>query len=265
MKGDLFKEIAQVEYSKMDPRTKKIDTFKMPILYYDGFCMNALYTASTSLVRQYLPDPQMHPLEIKGGRTLVSITAFEYRKTDIKPYNEFSIAILISYGKKGLPFLSLMSQKFRSCYDMYIWHLPVTTEIARRGGVDLYGFPKFLAGIDFTHGSNKTTCVVSEKKKHIITLEGPVLPVKQGSTIRYNMYPVYQGITVLGRADFLNHQFSETRDTGEVRLTIGDGHPLCSELKSIDLSPKPFLYQYIPSCESVLYGPRNLSEIRKAA
>lgn len=30
--------------------------------------------------------------------------------------------------------------------SVYVWQLPVTTELTRRESVDQYGYPKFLAG-----------------------------------------------------------------------------------------------------------------------
>lgn len=260
MKGDLFKGIAQVELKATDRKTKKAHRFKMPVFYRDNFCMNALYTASTDLVRKYLPDPLMYPLEVTRGRCLVSFTAFEYRDTDIAPYNEFSIAFLIKYGRKGLPLLSLMSQKRKRRFEMYIRHLPVTTEIARSGGVELYGFPKIIANIDFTRDRDVSRCVITEKKKQILTLQGPVIPVKPGDTTWYRCYPVYQGITIMAKTCFMNHQMGETRKTDDVKLILGDDHPICSELRSIELSEKAFMYQYIPSGESILFSPRNLIE-----
>jgi len=51
----------------------------------------AVYTASTRRVRRLLPHPAMNPIEMFPGRCMVAFTAYEYRKTDIGPYNEFSI------------------------------------------------------------------------------------------------------------------------------------------------------------------------------
>ncbi len=54
-------------------------------------------------------------------------------------------------------------------------------------------------------------------------------------------------------------EYAETRNTEKVKLLIGDDHPICSELKAIDLNDKAFAYHYVPSCESILFGPKNLA------
>jgi len=261
MKGDIFQNIAQVEYSIIGQKTKKPLIFRLPCFYYDNFAMIAFYSASTKLVQQYLPDKRMHPLEIKPGRSVVSFAAFEYRKTDINPYNEFAVTFMISFDKIVFPLFSLMSQKFRKEYELYVRHLPVTTDIALQGGIDLYGFPKILAGIDFTRSSSSVQCSITEKKKHILTLEGPVLPTdNKGHSSYKKFYPVHNGITIRGDVIDYYSKYAETRNTEKVKLIIGDDHPICSELKSIDLSDKAFAYHYVPSCESILFGPKNLAE-----
>ena len=65
--------------------------FKQPVFYYDNTSLTAVYTASTRRVRRLLPHPAMNPIEMFPGRCMVAFTAYEYRKTDIGPYNEFSM------------------------------------------------------------------------------------------------------------------------------------------------------------------------------
>ena len=263
MKGDIFKNIAQAEYSILDRKTKKPFNFRLPCFYYDDFIFIAFYSASTKLVQPYLPDRRMHPLEVKPGRCVVSLAAIEHRSTDINPYNEFVMTYMISFGKRVFPMFSLMSQKFRREFELYAPHLPVTTDIALQGGIDLYGFPKILAGIDFTRTSSSVKCSITEKKKHILTLEGPVLPTAgKGHGSYKKFYPVYNGITIRGDVIDYYSEYAETRNTEKVKLSIGNDHPICSELKAIDLSDKAFAYHYVPSCESILFGPRNLAECR---
>ena len=87
---------------------------KLPIFYYDNTSLTALYTAKTAKVRAYLPSEDLHPVELYPGRCLAAVSAFEYRATDIGPYNEFSLAVLVTYGKKGWPGLTLAGQLMRN-------------------------------------------------------------------------------------------------------------------------------------------------------
>lgn len=147
MSGELFRGVKQFEFqSPASAAQLGRESFRIPVYYYDNSSLTVIHTASTARVRPYLPDPRMHPLEVAPGRCLVAFTAFEYRKTDIDPYNEFSIAILINFDKTVIPGLSVLRQLLSNAFHAYVWHLPVTTEIARYGGVELYGYPRRVAG-----------------------------------------------------------------------------------------------------------------------
>lgn len=261
MKGDLFRGIKQLESPvPAGARHLKRKSFLLPVYYYDNSSLTAIYTASTKSVRRYLPDPLMHPLEAAPGRCLIAFTAFEYRKTDIDPYNEFSIAVLINYGKKPIVGLSVLRQLIAKSFNAWVWHLPVTTETARWGGVELYGYPKFLAGIDFNRKGGHVECVLSEKKKHILTLRGRKLKTGKGGIVRYRTFPVKEGITLCANVFTSHLEYAESRRSSDVSLEIGNDHPICAELRGIGLGRKALMYQYSAVNEAVLFGPRNLMD-----
>jgi hypothetical protein len=84
MHGDLFKGIKQFEFPT-PPAAAHLGkpSFLVPVYYYDNTSMTAIHTASTTLVRRYLPDARMHPLELTPGKCLVAFTAFEYRNRSL--------------------------------------------------------------------------------------------------------------------------------------------------------------------------------------
>jgi hypothetical protein len=41
-------------------------------------------------------------------------------------------------------------------------------------------------------------------------------------------------------------------------LTIGTDHPICAELRGIELGEKALVYQYSAENEAILFGPHNL-------
>ncbi|MBW1643478.1 MAG: hypothetical protein JRJ76_11620, partial [Deltaproteobacteria bacterium] len=97
MDHDFFKGIKQWDIQLGDMKGV------LPVFYYDTTSMTAIYTASTKKVKQLLPSPKMNPIEIFPGKCLAAFTAFEYRKTDIDPYNEFSIAFPVTFNKPQIP------------------------------------------------------------------------------------------------------------------------------------------------------------------
>jgi len=233
----------------------------LPVFYHDSSRINAVYSASSKMVKQYLPDQFMHPLEIAPGRCLVAFTAFEYRMSDIGLYNKFSIAFMVSYGEKSIPVLTLKSQIENSCFDMYIRHLPVTTESARIGGIETYGFPKILADITFNRNYGMNECIVKKSGIHILTLRVPDMKTTPGDNLHYRVFAQRQGVTLCSNIYTKNHEYSETVNTDGVDLFFEGDHEICRELRLMDLSRKAILCQYIPSCETLISIPRNLKGI----
>ena len=254
MNNDFFKGIKQWEINMQEMN------FKMPIFYYDTTAITAIYTASTAKVKELLPLSRMHPIELSPGKCLVAFTAFEYRKTDIEPYNEFAISFLITFDKPQIPFLSAAGQMFRRRLSVYIWQLPVTTEVARFGGVEFYGYPKFIADIEFQRQTDHITCHLSEDGNKILSLRGKVLPVARGKNTKYITYSVIDDIPLVTNVQMNPLEFSESRDKQAATLEIGTDHRICEDLRKIELSESPAMYQYSPLNQAILFAGRNLMD-----
>ncbi len=252
MHHDFFAGIKQWEFERDGTKGN------LPCFYYDTSSFTAIYTASTKAVRQLLPRPEMRPVEMLPGKCLVSLTAFEYKKTDIGSYNEFSIAFLITYGSIQIPFLTPTIQSLRRHITAYVWQLPVTTEIARRGGVEMYGYPKFIADIEFERTDAQVTCKVSEKGKKILALHGKILPTSREKVTHITTYSVIEGIPLRTNILINPIEFAMTTDKNAAWLEFGDNHKIAETLKDIGLSTKPVSYQFSPKNQAILFPGRNL-------
>jgi len=254
MRGELFKGVKQWEFEQ----TGRM--FKLPVFYYDNTSITAIYTASTNKVKKLLPHPAMNPIEMLPGKSMVAFTAFEYRKTDIDPYNEFSIAFLITFDKRQVPGLTALWQLARRCFTAYVWKLPVTTEIARFGGVELYGYPKFLADITFERSREWIECRLSEKGEKILTLKGKILPTTRGKITRFVTTSIVDEIPVTANVVVDPLEFAQSRDPQSAILELGEKHPIAQTLREIGLSSNPIVYQLSPVTEAVLFAGRNLMD-----
>jgi hypothetical protein len=201
----------------------------------------------------------MHPVQAMSGRALVAFTAFEYRRTDIDPYNEFSISFPITFRKKAIPGITVLGMMARRYFTAYVWQLPVTTERARRGGVDMYGYPKFLADISFSRENNALTCTLSEGGKNILTLKGQKLKTSVEKVNRYKTFSVKVGVPLAANVYTNPIEFGQSMSRKAAQLTLGN-HDIAKKLQEINLSPKPLFFQYMPVMEAILYGPRNLMD-----
>jgi hypothetical protein len=148
----------------------------------------------------------------------------------------------------------------RRSFPVYVWHLPVTTEIARAGGVEIYGYPKFIADIEFQRTEGWVECGLSEQGTRILTLKGKALPTAKGKVVRYITYSIKDGIPLMTNVCINPLEFAQSRSGNDAALEIGTGHSICDELRSIDLGKKPMIYQFSPANEAILFAPRNLMD-----
>jgi hypothetical protein len=254
-RGDFFKGVIQWDMMTKDMSLEG----KLPVFYYDNTSMTAIYTASTDKVKRLLPLPDMHPVEAMSGRALVAFTAFEYRKTDIDPYNEFSISFPITFRKKAIPGITVLGMMARRYFTAYVWQLPVTTERARKGGVEMYGYPKFLADISFSRENDALTCTLSEGGKNILVLKGQKLKTSPEKVNRFKTFSVKDGVPLAANVYMNPIEFGKSMSGKAAQLTLGN-HDIAKKLQEINLSPKPLFFQYMPVMEAILYGPRNLMD-----
>jgi hypothetical protein len=242
---------------------------KLPYFYYENTSLVAIFLASSSKIEHLLPHPDMKPIEFIPRRCIVAFAAFEYRKTDFEPYNEVSISFLISFGQRQIPVFTVAKMLLSRTTSSYVWQLPVSTEHARAGGVDLFGYPKFLADIIFEKSDDWVTCTLAEGGQNILQLRGRRLPTKRGKLLHYITYAVENGSPLA--ADVLVNpvEYAEAYGGREVELELGSGHHVSNVLEQVDLGKQALVYQYSPINEAILFPARNvfgtsLKQIKKS-
>ncbi|MEJ2588742.1 MAG: acetoacetate decarboxylase family protein [Deltaproteobacteria bacterium] len=231
---------------------------KLPYFYYDNTLLAAIFLASSSKIEQLLPHPSMKPVEIIPGRCTVAFAAFEYRETDFEPYNEVSISFLISFGQRQIPGFTAAKMMLSRTISSYVWQLPVNTEHARAGGVNLFGYPKFLADISFDKGDEWITCTLAEEGREILQLRGRRLPTKKAKLIHYITYAVENGSPLVAEVLVNPVEYAESYGGSEVELELGSGHYVSDMLEQVDLGKQALVYQYSPTNEAILFPARNV-------
>jgi len=151
----------------------------LPITYEDASLLTAMWRVDPSLAQPLMPS-HLEPWSI-FGKALAMLCIFEYRRTSIGPYGEIGLGVLAR--RKGTkPSLTRALRDLRSEEDQALWvaNLPVTTEGARAAGVEIWGYPKYVAGIE-------TRFVRDEVRAE---LEGEfVLTMGKGRTVRTSGLP----------------------------------------------------------------------------
>jgi len=244
LKSDFFEGITQA------PLKAGNYDIHVPIFYKDITSMGVFLLAPLDKVRSILPSKRMNPFRVTPWHCLVTITASEYRETDLGPYNAVSIGIPFFLDRIS-PLLTGILHKPPEVPMIYILYLPVTTEKARKTGFEIASYPEFLAEISFENGDQWISCKVDIEGKNILTLSGRKINLKP--TKRERVYPItLQQDHCLLRSEF-NFSESETgisTKQSDVRLEFGN-HPIGVKLKELKLG-KVLRYQYWAKQQAIL-------------
>ena len=234
---------------------------RVPIFYYDGTSTSVVFLARLGALRRLMPDPRFSPARLAPGLGAVAVTCFEYRDTDIGPYNELAISVVLNepWYLPNLPGRALVSSLRRGQLHAWVHHLPVTTEIARAGGVDFYNYPKFIAGIDFQEIGQRRVCRLSEGAEHILTVSGERI-----ATPRSEQFQLFSHLWMDRQPQSSEFKINAIEmgvslRPGVAELALGDRHPIARELASLIAWRRPIQYQYMARFEGILYGPEHLS------
>lgn len=233
----------------------------LPVFCRDNRTLGALFTASTHAVRPLMPVPGMALLEWTPGRCLVAVHCFEYRDTDIGPYNEVVIAFLVRPAGLHAYALSLGLQLLRARVSAYVWQLPVTTAVAMDGGKEIYGYPKFLADVSFAEEAGRVRCTASADGEHILTLEGSAGSGRALPRTAFVSYSMLDGIPLM--ANILQNPIRGALHwrPRDARLALGDRHPVARALRGFGLSPRPLMFAQASEHQAILFAARNLMDV----
>jgi hypothetical protein len=221
----------------------------VPVFYYDITGLSVLMLASLDKLKAILPSKRMHPYRVTPWHGIFVITAYEYRDTDIEPYNEVILGVPLLMDKSSPLFMGVL-RKAPEITMMYIHHIPVNTQIALESGVEFASFPKILAEIDFKSSADWLTCQMNADGKHILTIKGRKLKLEQFP--RQHLHPITVSQSRMLRLEFnlSECQAGLSNNQSDVSLELGD-HPMAQELRDLRLG-RILQYQYCQQLQAVL-------------
>lgn len=227
---------------------------QVPSFVYDGVAMTAIFPARLDALRAILPDPHLAPARLAPGIGVVGVSCFEYRDTDIGPYNQVAISIVLNnpYFCANLPGRALVSEPRQRQLDTWVHHLPVTT--ANPGTVGAHDSDStFLASIDFTADRGSRSCQLAEGSEHILTLSAAAIPTPRYETLQ--LFTHQQSPGPSSEFKINAHAMGESLSPDAATLTLDDRHPIARELAGMLLQQQSLCYQYLAGFDAI-YCPR---------
>jgi hypothetical protein len=226
----------------------------LPILYYDASLGGVIYRVDLNTVVELLGE--FSPFEPQSifGKALCFVVFFEYRGSTVGRYNEVALAIQVK--RKGTsPSLLRLARDIRQQEEQALWvvNLPVTTKEARAAGLEIWGFPKYVTGIDTDFTANHTG----------VTLENEfILEMRNPGGIRIKGQPfvnftINEGHLIRTIVEVDNKvQFGSA---GTVKLKIIGNGPTANNMKILGLAElSPFLTFRADGFRSILPDGKNL-------
>lgn len=224
----------------------------LPVRYFDWTAIMAHFPVPVVTVQKLLPTEKLKPARLAPGTAILSLVAMEYRRiADVAPYNEFGIMVPALYAPAViLPGLPLLFPHWFKRFGLYVHHLPVTTQEAYDFGVEIWGYPKIVAEINFEDTDQVRRCRLRAEGKDILTLEAPKLATR-ARPMNFYSYTVKNG-QLLRTLIQTRGQFGIARFRGCASYTLGD-HPIAGELRALGIGKKAVECLYATQVQSMLH------------
>lgn len=136
----------------------------LPILYRDGSTASLLYRCAPDDARDLLATHDLEPMVI-AGRVLVVLAVFEYRDSTVGVYNELGIGVHAKRPGSSPRVGKVLTSQMRAERDqgLCVVTLPVTTPEACAAGIELWGYPKYVTGIDVSFEERSMRCTLQDE------------------------------------------------------------------------------------------------------
>jgi hypothetical protein len=231
------------------------EPIEFPILYYDLRLIIAIFTAKTSNIKKLLPHPNFKPIEMWPGTGMLGIGAFEYHDTSIGPYNEIGVTIPVKFPPGFVfPGFNAIASMRKNLFSVYIHHLPVTTEIALKGGLYFWNYPKFLAEITFKDQDGKLEVTLREKDELILKMLAKKLPLKRSGQLEFHTYSIKENMVMHALVGGWGPRLGKVMMGNIAELELGE-HRISKELAELNLSKTAKSGLYGEGVMTKLYDP----------
>lgn len=152
----------------------------LPILYRDASHFGVFFSVDLDRARDVVGrDKSVEPWPILG-RACAAIYVWEYRDSTVGSYGEVGLGV--QCRRRGTsPSILRLGVDMGAQDDQGIWvvTLPVTTEAAYAAGMEIWGYPKYVAPIETTFVSSEASVrLADELTLRLESLSGPRLPAQ---------------------------------------------------------------------------------------
>jgi len=196
--------------------------FSFGVKYHDWSFFLIELRADYKGVKEFFGDREVTPCALGSNETILQIIGCNMRQVQIVgSYYEVSIQVPIE------PIHTHSGQYFAHLY------LPVNSEAPRWAGVDICGFPKFLAQIKLEKDKKQITWNLEKETETILTFSIED-QIGQHKELRWNYYGRRKHQSVLTSFE-LSGKIEDIKSPMNASLTLGS-HPIADKLRELILT-----------------------------
>jgi hypothetical protein len=238
----------------LDGRYGNVDgiPFRLPVRTQTSPALFAGFTIDPEAARAILPGQELHPCRIWNRGVLV-FTVVNYIDTTIGRYVEFCIGVLCTRGLRPAPRLLPLAAIPVYGTGVYIYDLPVSTEISVKGGRGIWGMAKRRANLDFVIGGDTVSSQYDLDGQIAIRIDIPKTAPRVPMYMKGMGYGDFRGMMTKSYV-YMKGKMGFTvggGGAGATRLLVGD-HPRMDPIRRLDIDPAPLFTGYAPRIDGVL-------------
>lgn len=230
----------------------------LPLFYTGGTATMGVFLANLAKLRDKAPSPDFEPAAVLPGIAAVNVISFEF-ETTIGPVNELCIAVPLKSSTRMPYGLSMLEHYSQEQMPVWIWHLPVSTEIADVFGRETWGFPKIHADIPIQQTGDQHSCGLSHQGQPILTLKGKI-PATGTRHIRMRLKNhLWQNGALQTAAHLFDlHDVSFNLLPGALKLETLSNHAIAQDLDDVLISKRSVLALRSARLQAILHEPERL-------
>jgi Acetoacetate decarboxylase (ADC) len=208
----------------------------LPIRYTRADVFMAIFPARYRWVRGRLPAG-LWPLWLGRDRAPIAVAAFNYLEASIDPYGEVAILVPCTRGPAAPGAVVTAMESLYPGFGFFVMHLPVTSELADVLGVEVWGYPKFIADIRFRRGRDDQAVHLGEGGRTILELTVEQRGVRIRDDRPFATYST-KGTRLIHTTMPTQKVYQAHPGSATASLVLGD-HPISAELRALGISPRP--------------------------
>jgi hypothetical protein len=131
---------------------------RIPSLFFDGSAVMTFFSTDYDKVMSKLEGTGFVPVRAFKGKAITVMGFFDYQKTSFGPYREVTLGFMVLPDNTTAPW-TLGFDFFKKIGNrkmgIHVIDLPLTVKLPLAAGREIWGFPKFIADIDYRYSKHE--------------------------------------------------------------------------------------------------------------